>query len=99
MPKSPVERLIAASSLGTPEAVALRAGVSDETARRIVERSQQLNAGGEHVYLSTACLHGQHEHCRSAVAVDGGIKEPGTCKFCGAACVCPACDHTNADQT
>ncbi len=39
MPDSPIERLIAASSLGTPEAVAARAGVSDETARRIVERS------------------------------------------------------------
>lgn len=63
-----VERLIAASSLGTP-------------------------ADGEHVYLSTACLHGQHEHCRSAVAADGGRKKPGTCKFCGAVCVCPVCDH------
>lgn len=39
MPESTFERLIAASSLGTPEALALRAGVSDETARRIVERS------------------------------------------------------------
>ena len=39
MADSPIERLIAASSLGTPEAVALRAGVSDETARRIAERS------------------------------------------------------------
>ncbi|MFD6565485.1 hypothetical protein [Micromonospora profundi] len=38
-PDSPIERLIAASSLDTPEAVAMRAGVSDETARRIVERS------------------------------------------------------------
>lgn len=47
----------------------------------------------EHVYLSTACLHGQHEHCRSAVAADGGAKKPGTCKFCGAVCVCPVCDH------
>ncbi len=39
MADSPIERLIAASSLGTPEAAAARAGVSDETARRIVERA------------------------------------------------------------
>lgn len=39
MADSPMARLIAASSLGTPEALALRAGVSEATVRRIVERS------------------------------------------------------------
>lgn len=34
--------------------------------------------GGEHIYLSTACLHGQHQMCRLE------------CKYCGAPCWC---DH------
>ncbi len=42
----------------------------------------------EHVYLSTGCLHGRHDHCRSSVAIDGGPKEPGQCKFCSARCTC-----------
>lgn len=47
-----------------------------------------------HVYLSTACLHGEHEHCRSTTRHDGsGSKTPGTCKFCGAVCICAQCDH------
>lgn len=29
-----------------------------------------------HFYLSTACLHGEHVHCRLA------------CKFCGSECQC-----------
>lgn len=44
---SPIRRLIDASSLGAPEARALRAATSDETARRIVERSKQIDT--EHV--------------------------------------------------
>lgn len=31
---------------------------------------------GEHIYLSTACLHDLHLRCRMA------------CKFCGEACLC-----------
>lgn len=30
----------------------------------------------EHLYLSTACLHEQHDQCRQ------------TCKFCEAPCIC-----------
>lgn len=44
---------------------------------------------GPHRYLSTGCLHRNHEHCRSTVAADGHTKTPGTCKFCTAVCVCP----------
>jgi hypothetical protein len=39
---SPIRRLIDASSLGTPDARALRDSVSDETARQIVARAEQL---------------------------------------------------------
>jgi len=41
-----------------------------------------------HDYLSTACLHEVHQHCRSAVNEDGQPKVPGTCKFCSARCRC-----------
>jgi hypothetical protein len=34
-----------------------------------------------HDYISTACRHGRHEDCRA------------TCKWCGAACGCKACEH------
>ena len=39
MSEPSIEELIEASSLGTPEAKALRASVSDEDARRVVERA------------------------------------------------------------
>jgi hypothetical protein len=45
-----------------------------------------------HVYLSTSCLHGLHEYCRSETGrADGGetwVKKPSRCKFCDAPCVC-----------
>ncbi len=41
-----------------------------------------------HVYLSTGCLHGHHDHCNSSVNIEGGPKEPGVCKWCPARCVC-----------
>ncbi len=44
---------------------------------------------GEHFYLSTGCFHGVHEHCRSTRSVAGEYKEPATCKFCPARCICP----------
>lgn len=53
---------------------------------------------GSHHYLSTACLHGRHDHCRSTTAADGTTKQPGTCKFCGAVCACPACDHASISE-
>lgn len=46
-----------------------------------------------HEYMSTSCLHGEHEHCRSSVSATGGAKTPGTCKHCTAVCRCLVCDH------
>lgn len=40
-----------------------------------------------HYYLSTGCLHGEHEYCQSMVGTRGE-KRPGRCKFCDARCVC-----------
>lgn len=42
-----------------------------------------------HIYLSTGCLHGRHDHCNSSVNIAGGPKEPGVCKWCPARCICP----------
>lgn len=57
------------------------------------------DAGGDvHVYLSTACLHGQHDYCNACTGV-AGTKVPGTCKFCGAPCRCrhPGCHELGDD--
>jgi len=44
---------------------------------------------GVHRYLSTGCLHGDHEYCKvEARRYDGSIKTAATCKFCGSPCVC-----------
>lgn len=50
---------------------------------------------GTHHYVSTGCVHGNHEHCRSAINAAGGSKAPGTCKFCPATCGCPGCNHSH----
>lgn len=42
---------------------------------------------GEHVYLSTGCLHGNHAYCQAKTGAVGA-KTPATCKFCAAPCVC-----------
>lgn len=39
-------------------------------------RSEKHGQTKPYDYLSTACLHGRHYHCRKA------------CKFCGVACRC-----------
>jgi hypothetical protein len=51
-----------------------------------------------HQYLSTSCLHADadgrpelHVYCRSRVGSNGETewaKEPSSCKFCGARCIC-----------
>lgn len=61
----------------------------------------------EHIYLSTACLHGEHGYCvaptvtrngrwstigPSYSANPGDPKRPATCKFCNADCIC-FCHH------
>ena len=43
---------------------------------------------GRHHYLSTGCLHGDHDHCRCATNTTGQPKIPGVCKFCAAPCEC-----------
>lgn len=40
-----------------------------------------------HIYLSTACLHGQHLYCQNKVGADGQ-KKPAECKWCTARCIC-----------
>ena len=42
----------------------------------------------DHDYLSTACLHGEHDYCQAS-AGRVGRKTPGVCKFCSAPCRCP----------
>jgi len=60
---------------------------------------------GTHAYLSTSCLHGEHDYCSAADRPDGTAKTPATCKFCRAACLCPChepgttTEATDADRT
>lgn len=51
----------------------------------------------EHVYLSTACLHGHHDYCKRERGLAGG-KTPAKCKFCDAKCVCD-CHQDNNKET
>lgn len=41
-----------------------------------------------HRYLSTGCLHGEHDYCKSNTG-SNGQKTPASCKFCAAPCWCP----------
>ncbi|MEI5100332.1 hypothetical protein RB200_19615 [Streptomyces sp. PmtG] len=56
---------------------------------------------GQHVYLSTGCLHGTqrlpdgrtgHEYCQ-AMTGHAGTKRPGECKVCSTRCIC-TCHET-----
>ena len=52
-------------------------------------RAATTGPNGEHLYLSTSCWpHEQHEHCRSAINIDGGPKQGGTCKWGPERCIC-----------
>jgi hypothetical protein len=42
---------------------------------------------GQHSYLSTGCLHGDHAYCQNMTGL-AGKKRPGQCKHCGAHCIC-----------
>jgi hypothetical protein len=46
-----------------------------------------LKLFGKHYYLSTGCLHGDHEYCQKYTGL-GGAKTPAKCKFCKASCRC-----------
>lgn len=41
----------------------------------------------KHWYLSTSCLHGEHDYCQNKQG-QAGPKKPGECKFCAARCRC-----------
>jgi hypothetical protein len=58
--------------------------------QRLLIKMQQVVAheGGEHIYLSTACLHGQHGYCKADTTGTGGPKIAARCKFCPSECVC-----------
>ena len=40
-----------------------------------------------HRYLSTGCLHDQHDYCKGDTGMVGA-KRPACCKFCDAPCIC-----------
>jgi hypothetical protein len=42
---------------------------------------------GRHIYLSTGCLHGNHDYCQASTGAVGG-KRPAECKFDRAGCIC-----------
>ena len=46
---------------------------------------------GHHAYLSTGCLHGDHDYCQSMTGLNGA-KRPASCKKCSAPCQC-FCHH------
>jgi hypothetical protein len=53
---------------------------SVELAREVVEENG-------HRYLSTGCLHGDHDYCKAPTGA-AGSKTPASCKFCRSKCVC-----------
>lgn len=57
-----------------------------------IQRLRQKCATDHH-YLSTGCLHDKHKYCQSMTGYQGA-KRPASCKFCGAACICP-CHREN----
>ncbi|MFK8851187.1 hypothetical protein [Streptomyces sp. Ac-502] len=52
---------------------------------------------GPHRYLSTGCLHGEHDYCQSHTGLSGA-KAPAVCKFCKAPCQCPCHRITPAEE-
>jgi hypothetical protein len=68
--------------------------VSEKWQARLSAYEGLETAAKDHVYISTACLHGEHAYCAAGVRADGGVKQPGRCKFCDARCRCTGCDHS-----
>lgn len=54
----------------------------------IVANIARIAFEGHNIYLSTACLHGQHDYCNVTTRADGTPKQPAQCKFCPSKCVC-----------
>lgn len=65
-------------------------GHGDEITIRVEERyGMKQIVIQPHDYLSTGCLHGDHEYCKKeARRYDGTEKVAACCKFCGAPCIC-----------
>lgn len=52
-----------------------------------------------HVYLSTGCMHGDHDYCQAKLAGTAGWpKRAAECKFCPAKCQCLCHANGNAGQ-
>jgi hypothetical protein len=49
-----------------------------------------------HAYLSTGCLHGAHDYCKSMTGIQG-TKRGGKCKFCDTQCICTC--HTEDEES
>ncbi len=60
---------------------------------REFEEHPQTIVDGEHLYLSTGCLHGNHAYCQNKEG-QAGPKVPGECKHCSAGCICPCHGET-----
>jgi hypothetical protein len=56
----------------------------------------QVHEGATHLYLSTGCLHGDHDHCQSMIG-NNGLKRGAHCKFCDALCIC-GCHTAGSDN-
>jgi hypothetical protein len=69
-----------------------RSGVACVIGRLAVWLTRLACRLGTHYYLSTSCLHGEHDYCQSHTGLSGA-KTPSVCKFCGAICICPVCRH------
>lgn len=56
---------------------------------RLAARLQQAahRIAGQHIYLSTGCLHDDHAYCQAMTGMNGS-KRPGECKHCHARCIC-----------
>lgn len=65
----------------------------------LVHRWKQNTTGGDgHLYLSTGCLHDQHDYCQSHTGLSGA-KRPASCKWCAARCVCPCHQQAATEAT
>lgn len=58
-------------------------------------RLSELLAPHEHIYLSTACWHAEHDrrpelhaYCQGTEREDGSTKTPAVCKWCPSPCTC-----------
>lgn len=74
---------VAATSGPGPASAAT--AIADRLSAALTPPADQPDA---HVYLSTACHHGEHAYCQSSTGL-AGAKKAASCKFCGAPCRCP----------